>query len=228
MHTTEKENWLVPLLTAAADALPAFRRREYRQEFTAAGDDADAGRSVVVRLLAEATDPDRTLPGLEREDIGRIWRTVGNDWPTVRDVAMTALAPIPSISLLSLDVGVDLRATNRLVRLALPLSGRCIVHHHPAGTCMGHATTTGTLAEVAEALALAGYSVVPCLTANGRDVQCTPADRPPAGDGELAGSIAWAVQARRDNYWCRGDTLQAALTRAGWTQADLRVNGEGR
>jgi hypothetical protein len=77
---------------------------------------------------------------------------------------------------------------------------------------------------MAETLAKAGYSVVIALTASGRDVQCTPQDCAPSGDWptyEWQGP-AWAVQAKRDNHWCVGPSLDAAVSRAGWRDSELR------
>jgi hypothetical protein len=130
-----------------------------------------------------------------------------------------------NLSLLAIDIGFDPRL-HGLVRLALPLRGVHTVQHHSAGTCAITTVSTGTLVDVAESLARAGYGVVVCCTANGRDVQVTPRDAAPTGDGDLYGDICWAVQARRDNYWCRGASLNAALDRAGWTEADLRPSVE--
>jgi hypothetical protein len=129
------------------------------------------------------------------------------------------------ISLTALDVGFDVR-THGLTRLPFPLRGIHSVCHHSKGTTRGKVLSTGTLTDLAESLARAGYSVVPCLTANGRDVQCTPAEDAPVGNGDLFGTICWAVQARDDNYWCRGATLHAALGRGDWTETDLRPVNE--
>lgn len=131
------------------------------------------------------------------------------------------------LSLLSIDVGFDCRL-NGLVRLPLPLKGQHEVAHHPAGNCIGTLYARGLIQDIAETLARSGYSVVPFCTANGRDVQCTPREKAPPGDGDMLyeGAPVWAVQAKNDSYWCRGSTYYAALERAGWTERELIENGE--
>jgi len=119
-------------------------------------------------------------------------------------------------SLLPLDVGFDLRVTKHSVRLStLPLryldqGGRQQV-------------TSPDPESAADVLARAGYSVVAFLTANGRDVQCTPANDAPPGatvdvdpdatPGFTWTGPVWSVQARQDNYWCNGPSLVSALER---------------
>jgi len=128
------------------------------------------------------------------------------------------------ISLTCVDIGFDCRL-HGLVRLPLPLQGVHSVAHHPTSNTVDVIHATGTLVAVAEQLARNGYSVVPCLTNTGRDVQCTPSNNAPAGNGDLLyrdPAVVWAVQAKHDNYWCRGATLRAALGRAGWTEQDLQ------
>jgi hypothetical protein len=131
------------------------------------------------------------------------------------------------LSLLSIDVGFDCRL-HGLVRLPLPLKGQHEVAHHPGGDCIGTLYARGLIQDIAETLARSGYSVVPFRTANGRDVQCTPPEKAPPGDGDMLyeGAPVWAVQAKNDNYWCRGSTYYAALERAGWTERELIENGE--
>jgi hypothetical protein len=133
----------------------------------------------------------------------------------------TTPAPRPT-SLLAIDVGFDPRATGDLVRLD---DWRRGVRYHPdPDSCMGQAECHAQDVEtMAETLAKAGYSVVIALTANGRDVQCTPQERAPTGDrpGYDWTGPAWAVQAKHDNYWCVGPSLLAALDRAGWKPDEL-------
>lgn len=126
-------------------------------------------------------------------------------------------------SLLSIDIGFDLRAKNTLVRL---VNWRHGVKYHPKpGSCIGEAMCRSACLEtVAETLARAGYSVIVATTANGRDVQCTPQEQAPAGDRPGYGwtGPAWAVQARNDNYWCVGPSLTAVLQRSGWRDSEVR------
>src|SRR5271157_556322 len=119
-------------------------------------------------------------------------------------------------SLLPLDVGFDLRVTKHSVRLStLPL--RYLDHG-------GRQQVTSPDPEsAADVLARAGYSVVAFLTANGRDVQCTPANDAPPGatvdvdpdatPGFTWTGPVWSVQARQDNYWCNGPSLVSAPER---------------
>jgi len=126
------------------------------------------------------------------------------------------------LSLLSIDVGFDVRATGHLVRLA---GWRAGVKYHPEpGSCMDTAECrTACIETMAETLAKAGYSVVVATTANGRDVQCTPQELAPAGDrpGYEWSGPAWAIQAKNDNYWCLGPSLFAVLSRSGWRDSEL-------
>lgn len=118
----------------------------------------------------------------------------------------------PIESLLPLDVGFDLRVTGALIRMSdLRLRLR---YRDEDGT--DRVTSGATPEAVSEELARAGYCVAAYRTPNGRDIQCTPAARAPVGAGDVAGPIAWAVQARLDNYWCRADSLAEALDRSGW------------
>lgn len=126
-------------------------------------------------------------------------------------------------SLLSIDVGFDVRATGHLVRLADWQDG---VRYHPEpDSCLGAAECCATtMEEMAETLVRAGYSIVIAQTPNGREVQCTPREHAPPGDadGEWDGP-AWAVQARNDNYWCVRPTMEEAMKAAGWTPEQASV-----
>jgi len=118
------------------------------------------------------------------------------------------------VSLLPLDVGFDLKVTKHLVRL----SGLDVTYEDGAGR---RAHVSGCLESVAETLAQAGYCIVAAQTPTGRDVQCTPTADAPSGEGFCGSGITWAVQARNDNYWCRGPSILAAVDRAGWRPDEI-------
>ncbi len=126
------------------------------------------------------------------------------------------------LSLLSIDLGFDVRLTGELVYLPLSLRGVHTVLHHRKGTTLGKMESTGTLTSVVEALASEGYSVVACKTKNGREVQCIPTELCPDGDGFKGSIYTWTVQHCLDNYWRLGTSMQSALDRAGWSESDLR------
>ena len=131
-------------------------------------------------------------------------------------------SPEASTSLLSIDVGFDLRVTHRLIRLTRWRHG---VRYHPEpGSCLETAECHAQDVEaMAETLAKAGYSVVIAQTANGRDVQCTPQELAPDGDrpGYEWTGPAWAVQAKTDNSWRVGPSLLAVLSRSDWEPDDV-------
>ncbi|MDI9430101.1 MAG: hypothetical protein QM570_00085 [Planctomycetota bacterium] len=120
-----------------------------------------------------------------------------------------------TVSLLPIDVGFDLKATKHLVRL----SGLDVTYEDGAGR---RAHVCGCIETVAETLAQAGYHVVAAQTPAGRNIQCTPTADAPAGDGFCGSSFTWAVQARRDNYWCRGASILAAIERAGFRPDEIK------
>jgi hypothetical protein len=124
------------------------------------------------------------------------------------------------VSLLPIDVGFDLKATKHLVRL----SGLDVTYEGAAGQ---RAHVSGCIETVAEVLAQAGYCIVAAQTPTGRDIQCTPTGHAPAGDGFCGSSVTWAVQARNDNYWCRGASILAAIERAGWRPDEIKPLAAG-
>lgn len=125
-------------------------------------------------------------------------------------------------SLLAIDIGFDVRATDMLVRLEHWRDG--VTYHPDPGSCMGKAEIRSACIEtVAETLAKAGYSVIVAKTATGREVQCTTQELAPVGDrpGYEWTGPAWAIQAKNDNYWCVGPSLLAVLQRSGWRDSEL-------
>lgn len=127
-----------------------------------------------------------------------------------------------NMSLRPIDVGFDPRVHGMLCRVTARTVDYLDAENRPQ-------TVTGDEQLVAETLARAGYCVVVAETANGRDVQCTPAEHAPAGERpgyEWRGPV-WAVQAKSDNYWCMGPSLHSAADRAGWTDGELRSLAAG-
>ena len=137
--------------------------------------------------------------------------------------------PLPShhgpvkLSLTCLDVGFDPRVSADRIVLALPLRGVHTVAYHPRGQKSAVRDAVGTLVSVAEELARAGYSLVVCQTANGRNVECRPSTSG-MRTADVLSDIVWSVQAKNDNVWMNGMTLESALEHAGWTEHDLRPN----
>lgn len=126
------------------------------------------------------------------------------------------------ISLLSIDIGFDLRAHDIPVRL---------VQEHPLEICYSNNVTgemdviRGNIEEVAETLAKNGYKVITHITIDtGREIQCTSQDRSPCGDYpdyEWDGP-AWAIQRKNDNYWCVAPSLIDVLQRANYKSEDIK------
>jgi hypothetical protein len=176
----------------------------------------------IYRTWRYADSPDGSAGFVDPADVAS-FVDVQPDFRDDPDYATIEAVPTPGpTSLLAIDVGFDPRATRTLIRLD---NWRHGVRYHPEPeSCMGQAECHARDVEtMAETLAKAGYSVAIVQTPNGRDVQCTPQDRAPAGDRpdyDWTGP-AWAVQARTDNYWCIGPSLLAAIDRAGWRPDEL-------
>ncbi len=130
------------------------------------------------------------------------------------------------ISVTPLDAGFDVRALSTMVRLGGGLNEALRVKYLDAEDRERFAL--GPRESVAEELARAGYSVAAFLTPDGRDVRVTPTDLAPPGDGFTGRLFTWAVQPARDNYWCRGASLLAAVERSGRSLADLSTLAESR
>lgn len=128
--------------------------------------------------------------------------------------------PVVSVSLLSVDVGWDVRAHNVLIWLPLPslaVSENIELLFHPLGTCTERRQAVGPWHVVCgTAAAAGGYRICPAVArGSGRCLICHP------HPGLSIHTAVWTMQALEDNWWVSGEDLHRTLKRARCTMGDL-------
>lgn len=116
-------------------------------------------------------------------------------------------------------LGIDPRLRG-VIYLPLSLSGELVVHHNPLGRCADTITSKGEFDQVAQMLAIHGYSTCVARIIDGREVYCVPYFAAPDGDGNR-GCACWVVKFWRCDAWSRGPCIDIAINRAGVSQNDL-------
>jgi len=114
-------------------------------------------------------------------------------------------------SLLPVDIGFDLRDTGHMIRIYEGF-GYTFLDRSNKKTFVD--PNVG-LVETAEILARNRYTVVLFSTPTGGEVFLTP-------DESSDKDIRWYVRLRYDDGWWRGDTMEEALSKSGWTADDIR------